>query len=77
MTPAYTARLSFSIWKIYIEAQKIDSSTLETYDMVMARFSFQDSLEKIRFFEKIFLLTDTSIEVFLEIFFLFLSNTNI
>lgn len=45
--------------------------------MIMTRFLIQNSLEKIRFFEKIFLLANISMEVILEMPFLSLSNTNI
>lgn len=45
--------------------------------MVIARFSIQDKLGKIRFFEGTFLLADTSIEMVLGILFLALSNANI
>lgn len=45
--------------------------------MILIRFLFQDSLKKIRFFEKTFLLTDISIKIVLETPFLSLSNTDI
>ncbi len=44
--------------------------------MVSASFSLQDSLERVRFFEKTFLLADTSMEVVLGIPILALSNAN-
>lgn len=58
-------------------ARKIDGSSLKTFDMVLARFLCQDSLEKIRFFKEIFLLAKTSMDVILEMFFLALSNIDI
>ena len=45
--------------------------------MVIVEFSIQDKTGKIRFFEEIFLLADTSIEVVLGIPFLVLSNADI
>ena len=45
--------------------------------MVSARFSIQDNLKSIEFFEEIFLFADTRIEVILKIPFLFFSNTNV
>ncbi len=76
MTPAYVAELGLITRKTSVGAQKIDSSPLETYGMVSASFSLQDSLERARFFEETFLLADTRIEVILEIPFLALSNAD-
>ncbi len=65
MTPAYVVKLDLTTQKTSVGAQKIDGSPLETYGMASARFSLQDSLGRIRLFEGIFLLADTSIEVVL------------
>ena len=43
----------------------------------MARFSIQDSLKKVRFFEGTFLLANTSIEMVLGIPFFSLNNANV
>lgn len=45
--------------------------------MLLAGFSVQNKLKKIKFFEEIFLLVDTSMEVILGMSFLTLSNINI
>lgn len=45
--------------------------------MTSASFWLQDSLEKVRFFEKTFLLANTSMKVVIEKLFLALSNANI
>ncbi len=45
--------------------------------MALASFSLQDSLRRIRFFEEIFLLANTSMEVVLGMPFLSLSNADI
>lgn len=76
MTLVYAAELSFTTRITSIGAQKIDSLLLETYSMILARFSTQDSLEKVSFFEDTFLLADTSIEVVLKILFLVFNNTD-
>ncbi len=76
MTLAYAKKLGLTTWKTSVGAQKIDGSPLEIYSMVSASFSLQDSLERIRFFEKTFLLADISIEVVLGLSFLALSNTD-
>ena len=50
MTPAYSSRLSFWVYRTYVGAQKIDSSTLQTFEIVLANFQVEDKLEKARFF---------------------------
>ena len=77
MTPAFVAELGISIWSTDIGAQKIDCSTLKTYDIVIAGFSIQDKTGKIWFFEEPFLLANTSMEIVLEMPFLAFSNANI
>ena len=77
MIPAYVAELGLTTRKTSVGAQKIDGLSLETYDMALAKFSIQDSLEKVRFFEDTFLLVDTSMKVFLKMFFFSFNNANI
>ncbi len=57
--------------------QKIDSTILKTYGMVVSTFSILDKDGKERFFEKSFLLADVKPDVMLGIFFLTMSNANI
>lgn len=45
--------------------------------MVLAIFKIKDKLKKTQFFQKTFFLTDTSIDIILNIFFLTLSNANV
>ncbi len=47
MTPTYAAELGLTTRKTSVGAQKIDGSLLETYGMVSASFSLQDSLGRI------------------------------
>ena len=77
MTPAYAAELGFTTRKTSIETQKFDGLLLEIYGIALTRFSIQASLGKVGFFEKIFLLADTSMEVVLEMLFFSLSNANV
>ncbi len=77
MTPAFAAKLGLSTRPTGVGAQKIDSSPLATYGMVVAAFSLQDSLGKVLFFEETFLLADTSMKMVLGMPFLALSNTDI
>lgn len=77
MILAYIAKLDLVIQKTDIGIQKIDSSILETYKMVIAGFLVQDRLEKVGFFEKTFLLANTSMEVVLEKLFFILFDIDI
>ena len=77
MTPAYAAELGLTTRKTSVGAQKIDGLPLETYGMALTRFSVQDSLGRVRFFEETFLLADTSMEVVLGMPFLSLSNADV
>ncbi len=70
-------KLGFTAWKTSVRAQKIDGLLLETYSMVSASFSLQNSLGRVWFFEETFLLADTSIKVVLGMLFLSFSNANV
>lgn len=74
---AYTTKLNLSNQKTSLENQKIDSSPLETYKLVLAKFLIQDSLRKVRFFKKTFLLKNISIKMVLRMSFLSLSNVDV
>ncbi len=75
MISIYATKLGLSTRKTSVRAQKIDDSPLEPHGITSARFSLQNSLGRVWFFEETFLLTDTNIEVVLGMFFLALSNT--
>ncbi len=77
MTLAYTVKLGLITQKTNVRAQKIDGSSLETHSMTSAKFSLQDSLGWVLFFEETFLLADTNMEVVLRMSFLSLSNADI
>lgn len=40
MTSVYIAKLDLTIWETNVKAQKIDGSSLEIYNMVLAKFFF-------------------------------------
>lgn len=44
MTPAYVVKLGLKVQKTDIEVQKIDSSTLNTFEMVLADFQVENKL---------------------------------
>ena len=77
MSPAYVNRLGLRTWKTNVGAQKINGSILETFRMVIADFQVKDKGGKPRFFQKIFLVTDTKFEVVLEMLFLKISNADV
>ncbi len=77
MTRAYAMKLGLTTWKTSVGAQKIDGLLLETYGIVLASFLLLDNLGRVRFFEKTFLLAESSIEVVLGIPFLSLNNVNV
>ena len=52
-----------------VGVQKIDSSTLDTYGMVVAAFSVTDKTNRVKFFEKTFLVANISRELVLIILF--------
>lgn len=76
-TPAYTAKLGFVTQEIDVGTQKIDGPILNTYRMVIAGFLVQNKLEKVWFFEKTFLLTNTNIKLVLGMLFLTFLDVNI
>ena len=77
MNPAYAKKLGLRVRQTNVGAQKIDGSHLETFGMVIASFSLQDKLGKVRFFQETFLVADTRIEVVLGMPFLTLGNADI
>ena len=60
-----------------VGAQKIGGTMLDTFKMVVAAFSITNKANRVRFFEKIFLVTNISLNVVFEIFFLILSGADI
>ena len=77
MNQAFAHQLGFKIWKTNIGAQKIDSTILKTYTMVVSTFSLADKDGKERFFEKSFLLANVKPDIVLKMPFLTMSNANV
>ena len=50
---------------------------LDIFGMVVVAFSVTGKANRVRYFEKTFLVADISLEIVLEMFFLTLSGTNI
>ena len=74
---AFAKQLGLSIRPIDVEAQKIDGTTLDTYEMVVAAFLLEDKANRIKFFEETFLVANISPEVVFEMFFLTLSDADV
>ena len=77
INPIFAQKLGLSIRPTNIKVQKIDGNTLNTYRMVVAAFSMTDKANRMKFFEKIFLMTDISLEVVFGMLILTLNDANI
>ena len=77
MSPAYASKLSLKLHHTNVGALKIDGSTLETFEIVLASFQVEDKLGRIQFFQEMFLLANISAEVVLGMPFLIFSNADI
>lgn len=77
MMPVYVLKLGLKVCYINVKAQKINSSTIEIFKIVLTCFQIWDKLKKFQFFQKLFLLANINIKVWLEILFGTLSNIDI
>lgn len=77
ITLIYVANLGFKVRLTDVGAYKINGSILKIFEMVLASFQIKEEHEKIWFFQKTFLVTNISMEMILNIFFLIFSNANI
>ena len=74
---AFAERLGLMVRITNVGAQKIDSTTLETYGMVVAVFWVTDQADRVRFFEKSFLVANVSPDVVLKMPHLTLSGADV
>ena len=77
MTPAYTAYLGLKIRVTDVNTQKIDRSSLATYNMIIAVFQIVNKLNCSQFFQKTFLLANISMKVVLGMPFFIFSNADV
>ena len=77
MTPDYVAHLGLKVRMTNVGAQKIDGSSIATYDIVIAALQIVDKLGCSWFFQEIFLLADISLKVVLGMPFLTFSNADV
>lgn len=50
MTPIYASKLDLKVCFTNVGAQKIDDSTFEIFEIVLASFEIKENLRKTRFF---------------------------
>lgn len=62
--------------KTNVKAQKIDNSILEIFRIIIANFQIEDKVGRPRYFQEIFLIAITKIEMVLEMFFFKFSNVD-
>ena len=75
--PIFVKKLGLFIRPTDIGVRKINRTTLDTYEMVVAVFLVMDKANQVKFFEKIFLVANISLEVVFKMFFLNLSSANV
>ena len=76
MILVYTSILILKVWRIVVDAHKIDRSFFKTFGIIIASFQILVKLNRVWFFQKTFLLTDISIKVILKMLYLIFSNRN-
>lgn len=67
MTSRSVVMFNISIRATSINTQKIDGFAIKTYETILAGFWTKDKVGKIRFFDETFLITNTSMEIVIEI----------
>ena len=77
MHPAFAKKLGLVIQITNVGAQKINGTTFETYGVVVVVFSVTDQANKVKFFEKTFLIANISPDVIFEMPFLILSGADV
>ena len=75
--PSFAKQLGLLIRPTNVGAQKINGTTLDTHRIVGAALSVVDKANRVKFFEKTFLMANISPEVVFRMLFLTLSNANI
>ena len=73
----FAKQLGLSIRPTDVGAEKIDGTTLNTYEMVVAAFSVEDKANRVRFFEKTFLVANVSPEIVLGMPFFTLNGADV
>lgn len=77
MHTIYANKIKLSIQKTDVCTKKVDGYVLAIFDIIIEVFLINNKDKKIRFFEKIFLLTNINLDVIFKMLFFTLNNTNI
>ncbi len=77
ISQAFVYQLGLNIRMTNVKAQKIDGTTLETYEMVVFTFFVSDKDSREKFFGGSFLLADVKPDMVLGRLFLIISNVDI
>lgn len=77
ISSTFAKKLGFWIQRTEVGAQKIDSSSLKIFEIVIAFFSIDNRASKPQFFKEILLIANINIDIALEILILILSNAKI
>ena len=75
--PAFAKELGLPIRPIDVGVQKINSTTLDTFGIVVVTFLITDKANQVRFFEETFLVANVSLEVVFGMPFLTLSGADV
>ena len=75
--PTCARELDLFIRPTDVGTQKIDGTTLDIFGIVVATFSMTNKANRIKFFEKIFLVANINPEVVFEILFLTLNGADV
>ena len=73
----FASKLGFSIRPTNVGVQKIDGTTLDTFEIVVAAFLMTDKANRVKFFKKTFLIANVSPEIVLGMLFLTLNGVDI
>ena len=75
--PSFAKQLGLPIRPTDVGVQKIDGTTLDNHGMVVAAFSVVDKANRVKFFEKTFLMANVSPKVVFGMLFLTLSGADV
>ena len=64
--PTFTREIELPIKPTDVRAQKINGTTLDTYEMVVVAFSVKNKANQVKFFKKTFLVANINPEIVLE-----------
>ena len=77
INPTFAQELGLPIRTTDVGAQKINSTMLDNFGMMVVAFSVMDKANWVRFFEKTFLVANISLKVVLEMPFFTLSGADV